>query len=430
MSTGSTGTYRPSGETQQAPYFFLSYAHTPKFDRDDPGDPNEWVLKLFRDLSQEVMELTDIPGGLPPGFMDRELRPGHEWPRRITEALATCRVFIPLYAPRYFSSENCGKEWYAFHRRQVEHEANGGRRPEAIVPVLWLPVEDRRLPRVARSLQFDHHRLGQEYAQRGFSQLIRINQFRDDYQLALHALAEHIVKVAHGNPPDEGEPADYTTLDCAFASSERKELDNRRLQVTVVAPDFYHLPQKPVSRTPEFYRPDAPTQWNPYRPESRIPLAEYTSNLARGMGLEPEVSWFDDQDRAAAVPGRRADPGLMLVDPWATLDGDRGARLREFRRTAGPWVQFIVAWNSADTQTVLHERVLQEGVQSALTLSGLGIPTLESFGNLLPRTINAAIRNYLREARPHPPSGERPPRRRLRDIEARPDFSMDHGENS
>jgi hypothetical protein len=94
----------------------------------------------------------------------------------------------------------------------------------------------------------------------------------------------------------------------------------------------------------------------------------------------------------------------------------------------------MVAWNTADTQTVLHERVLKEGVQTALRLPGTGIPTLEAFGNLLPKTINAAIRNYLRDARPQPPAGVKPPRRRLLDTDAypdtasRPDFRSEQGE--
>src|SRR5260221_11287963 len=103
-------------QADQGPYFFLSYAHYPRIDLDDPGDPNEWILKLFRDLSREVMALTTLPGGRQPGLMDRELRLGHEWPGRITESVGSCRVFIRLYQPRYFCPGSCGTEWLTCHR--------------------------------------------------------------------------------------------------------------------------------------------------------------------------------------------------------------------------------------------------------------------------------------------------------------------------
>ena len=422
---GSGRAYDDDGldPADQGPYFFLSYAHQPRIDPDDPGDPNEWIHKLFRDLSHEVMELTDLPAGRQPGFMDRELRLGTEWPRRITEALSTCRVFIPLYSPRYFSSESCGKEWYAFHRRQVEHEANGGRHPEAIIPVLWVPVPDRALPQVAKSLQFDHHRLGEVYARGGFSQLIRINRYSDDYNVALHELAHHIVHVATSNAPAPGQAGEFAGLDCAFGTAERKAANNRRLTVTVVTPDFYHLPKRPVSRDAEYYKPGAPTQWNPYRPESRIPLADYASNLARGMGLVPEVTWFDDTAGVAEEAGGPDGPGVLLIDPWAALDPDRGARLREFHTSPKPWIQPMVPWSLSDGQTTAHEQILQTALNQVLPNVPAALPTLESFGNALPKVINTAVGNFLRHAEPRPPTGAgpAPPRQRLLDTEGAPE---------
>jgi FxsC-like protein len=416
--TGSSGAH-DDDPADQGPYFFLSYAHQPRIDLDDPGDPNEWVLKLFRDLSHEVMELTDLPGGRQPGFMDREIRLGNDWPRRITEALSTCRVFIPLYSPRYFSSESCGKEWFAFHRRQVEHEANGGRHPEAIIPVLWVPVQDRALPQVAKSLQFDHHRLGEVYARGGFSQLIRINRYADDYNMALHALAHHIVQVATSNAPVPAETGDFAGLDCAFGSAERKTANSRRLTVTIVTPDFYHLPQRPATRVGEYYKPGSPTQWNPYRPDSKIPLADYTANLARGMGLVPEVSWFDETMPESGDVGD--DPGLILVDPWAALDPDRGVRLREFHKSPKPWIQPMVPWSAADIQMAMYERTLRTALDHALPFVPPLLPTLEMFGNALPKAINTAVRNFLRHSEPRPPEGPRPGRTRLLDTEGAPE---------
>lgn len=410
-------------DADQGPYFFLSYVHQPRMDLDDPGDPNGLIMQLYRDLAREIVELTDVPPARA-GFVDRDIRVGHEWPKRITDALATCRVFIPLYQPRYFSSENCGKEWFAFHKRQVEHEANVGRRPEAIIPVLWVPVEERVLPEAARSVQFDHHRLGEIYARDGFSQLIKVSRFRDDYNVALRALAAHIVQVATYNAP---EPArnrliDYANLDCAFGSDERKAANRRRLTVTIVADDYDHLPQQPAPRVTEYYRPGSPTQWNPYRPESKISLAEFAANMARGMGLVPDITWFDETAGQGGAPSD--DPGLMIVDPWASLDLNRGKRLREFGQEPKPWIQPMIPWNASDAQTAQHESVLRQALEQALLHTPTPLPTLQTFGNQLPKAINLAVRNYLRRLQPHPPvgpDGSSPSRLRLRDTENAPE---------
>jgi len=434
--SGSESSYPGDDE---GPYFFLSYAHTPRIDSEDHGDPNAWVFKLFRDLSADVIDLTSIPSGRPPGFMDRELRPGNDWPRRITEALATCRVFLALYSPRYFSSESCGKEWYAFHKRQEDHFArrraddseSGLRRPEAVIPVLWVPVGENELPQAARAIHFNHHLLGDLYAQSGFSQMIKISRYEDDYRLAVRRLAEHIVRVAHANPVAPAEPSEFSDLDCAFGSEERRRSNNKRLQIIVVTDDYYHLPDKPVKRVMEYYNP-SPVRWNPYRATSVIPLAEYASDLARGMGFAPDIVWFDQCAPALLDPGAMNDPGLMLIDPWATLNPERSRRLQQFDQLPKPWIQLMVPWNSQDSQTVLHDRALRDGLDTALHVrttqsqtpahyTTTAIPTFEIFGNVLPAVVNQAVRHYLGHTEPTPPDGPKYPRPpRLRDMSPQP----------
>jgi len=214
----------PKGaEHGSAPVFFLSYARHHRAPEDKSGtaeDPDRWTLRFFDDLTFEVAELTALPRHARPGFMDRELRVGQEWPRRISEALAACRVFVPLYTPRYFTSLSCASEWYLFQARQSAHELTSGTRPEAIIPVLWLPMPDTELPPAAQALQFDHHTLGEAYARLGFLQLIRLARFKDEYQLAIHALAREVVRVALSGAPQAAQPVDFTWLRGRFESAE------------------------------------------------------------------------------------------------------------------------------------------------------------------------------------------------------------------
>lgn len=206
-----------------APVFFLSYARHHRAPEDKTGtaeDPDRWTLRFFDDLTFEVAELTALPRESRPGFMDREVRVGQEWPRRISEALAECRVFVPLYTPRYFTSLSCASEWYLFQARQSAHELTSGTRPEAIIPVLWLPMPDTDLPPAAQALQFDHHTLGEAYARLGFLQLIRLARFKDEYQLAIHALAREVVRVALSSAPQPAMPVDFTVLRNRYENAE------------------------------------------------------------------------------------------------------------------------------------------------------------------------------------------------------------------
>src|SRR5271170_6503468 len=118
------------------PYFFLSYARTPKRDPTEKEDPDRWVYKLYRDLCDVILQLTDARPE-EAGFMDRENKLGTEWSPELVNALQRCRVFVPLYSRRYFESSYCGKEWFAFARREVTTAARGGDVASAIVPALW-----------------------------------------------------------------------------------------------------------------------------------------------------------------------------------------------------------------------------------------------------------------------------------------------------
>ena len=84
------------------PYFFLGYAHTPE---------QPWVDRFYRDLCAEIIERTEWPTNLSPGFMDvNGIRAGEDWRQAVGGALATCRVLVPLYSRRYFTRAECGRE--------------------------------------------------------------------------------------------------------------------------------------------------------------------------------------------------------------------------------------------------------------------------------------------------------------------------------
>ena len=230
-----------SGLTGSKPYFFLSYARTPKRDPADREDPDRWVHKLYKDLCAAILQMTEAQPE-EAGFMDRENQLGTEWSPELARALASCRVFVPLYSRRYFESDNCGKEWFAFARREVNQNARGDQIVSAIVPALWARLDQDRIPDVAQPIQYHHVNLGPRYSTEGFYGIMKLQKYRADYLLAVHRLAERIVQVADETSIHVERPAEYESLQSAFgpASAQRSAAD--QLRISVLAHDTSTLP--------------------------------------------------------------------------------------------------------------------------------------------------------------------------------------------
>ncbi|MFC9425187.1 MULTISPECIES: FxsC protein [unclassified Streptomyces] len=389
------------------PYFFLSYAHTPR-DGASGADPDMWVQKLFRDLSEHVMAMTDLPAGAQAGFIDREMRSGEGWSERLADVLATCRVFVPLFSPRYFASEMCGKEWYAFAQRVIYEQAKNNTTAEAIVPALWVPVPARQLPGPAERLQFNHRDFGDRYVTDGLYGLIKLRIFEDEYQRAVYELAKRIVSVADTAAIGPGRPVDYRSAPSAFGTSGGP----RPMQVTVAAPTRHGLPE---GRRADYYGGMA-QDWNPYHPDSARPLAYVTRDLVRSLNYQADIVSFDE----VSVPheGKHAPvrPEILLVDRWALNDEEQCERLAAFDAEHRPWVSVVVPWNREDEQSRAAQAELSEKLErtmpkkmgqgrAACRAAAKGVPSMEAFGQILPQVVEAAAQQYLRHAEVYPPAG-------------------------
>jgi hypothetical protein len=92
------------------PYFFFSYACA-----NAQGEADAYVSKFFDDLVFEIEQKAQPPVQGQIGFRDRDN--GDILPRKLIDGLRTCKIFVPLYSPLYFTREACGKEWHAFTER-------------------------------------------------------------------------------------------------------------------------------------------------------------------------------------------------------------------------------------------------------------------------------------------------------------------------
>jgi FxsC-like protein len=400
------------GPSYTAPYFFLSYAHTPRYDPADPADPDAWVVDLYKDLCNDIMQLTSLPLGSKPGFMDRELRPGNAWPMELAQALSTCRVFVPLYSRRYFESAQCGREWFAFSRRVLNQVARGNERAGAIIPAIWVPLEPSQLPEAARSIQFDHRQLGDRYVTHGLYGIIKLSRYRDAYEEAVYELARRIVEVAQYATVEPEQPADYETLESSFGTTNSGVPGGRQLRLTVVAP---HEDDLPAGRSAYHYGRTA-RDWNPYRPDSVRSLADHASDLARNLDCRPDVGDLQDHADALISDAPPSHPEILIVDAWATTQPECQEMLKRFDAMTKPWIQVVVPWNRSDTETVGAESRLRLSLDASLknkldegrassVMAVRGVPSLEDFSRVLPTVVRTAVRGYLRHAPAHPPAG-------------------------
>ncbi|MET8141778.1 TIR-like protein FxsC [Sphaerisporangium sp. NPDC005288] len=399
-----------SDATQPGPYFFLSYAHTPRHDADDRHDPDQWVEKLFTDLCRHVMVLSGLEHGTLPGFMDRELKSGGYWPDRLAEGLATCRVFVPLYSRRYFESEQCGKEWTAFSGRIQYHRARKWEQVETIIPAIWVPVPSEDLPDVARSIQFNHASLGSRYIEHGFYGIMKLRQYRSAYHMAVYNLARRIVEVGQSTQLTPIEPPDYDSLRSAFGYPDSNSRSGHRVRITVIAPDIHNLPE---GRTPYHYGLTA-QEWNPYRPDIGKPLAGYAADLVRTLGFRADVGSLDDHYDHLFGDEPPTSPGLVLVDTWAAMSEKLLEPLRRLAQADKPWISVIIPRNENDPQTTQAEYRLRTLLQTALgdkLAEGLplqrspanDIATFERFCRAVPEVTRSVVSRYLRHAPTYPP---------------------------
>lgn len=361
--------------------------------------------------------------------MDRENKIGTEWSPELIINLARCRVFVPLYSRRYFESDNCGREWFAFARREITRRARGGQVVNAIVPALWTRLDRERLPDVAQAVQFDHNFLGERYCAEGFYGIMKLQNYRADYHRAVHRLAERIIAIgdesaAHADetPPHEIAPSDFDSLPSAFGPASARRTADGQLQIAILAHDTSSLPP---GRAPDYYGA-TPHTWSPYRPDYPQPVADYAQELAKKcLDCKPLVGTFEEDMSKWDGNGHPPPPCLCLVDAWVSLSPRYQEQLNLLDQVTESWVSVLVPWNSQDLGMRSARDDLRANLQRHLgrKLAGVprrcqmaanGIPTLQDFGQLLPEMTMIMLKRFRKEATAHPPAGPVVARPRLR----------------
>ncbi|WFE36004.1 TIR-like protein FxsC [Micromonospora sp. WMMD975] len=350
--------------------FFLSYSGV-----DGNG---VYVGEFFKDLSEEIRRSTDLEESRI-GFAYGGMRDGTQWRPTVAKALATCRVFVPLYSPRYFRARFCGQEWGIFAERLRAYEQEHGTTPDLIVPVLWEDVFDDgqlQIPRLAEDIWARSGTLGDAQKPTGVRRLVQQKaRYRDEYHDVVYQLVARIRAVAAEHElPAYDAAIDFDTAADVFRPAgdgdeclvprprpgEPGTSGPRHVHLVVAAPTATEAAEK---RTDVHRYGTRSEDWMPYLPEAVKPVVRYAMTVADEQDLTSHPV-----GAAEKLPDLLADAEsanelvVLLVDAWATLIPAYVEALAPYDDGFYGNCAVLVPWNPADEESTSNVAVLKESV--------------------------------------------------------------------
>jgi hypothetical protein len=244
---------RSAGDPARGSYFYLSYAQSPPLAGRTQADPDQWVRAFYRDLMAAVARYASPGAGLALGFFDQEIPLGADWNVSLTRALGAAQVFVPLYSPGYFARSWPGREWACFYQRLVNAQVENPL--QRFAPVLWIPLPaDTDPPGLAESMALAGVVDG--YPDNGLRALLRLQLYRESYQLIVERLAARIVELAEGAPLRSSAVPNIDQVTSTFNA----EATSAVFAINVAAPTLSALP---TGCDPAGYG-DSSVSWRPY----------------------------------------------------------------------------------------------------------------------------------------------------------------------
>ncbi|MCP4545491.1 MAG: TIR domain-containing protein [bacterium] len=347
--------------------FFLSYA---RFDVD------EYLDRFYDDLVREVRGLSkDFVDTQMIGFRDSaDIFPGDNWRQSLIDALRTARVFIYLISPVYFSRKWCGKEWAAFEMRLHEYiKGKNPQRPPLMCPVLWRPTPE--LPRCATEIQFTHRELGEIYSSEGLRYLVKLNRYKDDYEIFLTQFSKRIVDVAKsyvlpefGPLPPVKEIANAFKVSAPHAettSAAKLSAGPRYAQFIYVAGKKGEL--QDVRDDIAAYGEEGGGDWKPYLPACCDEVMILTQEIATNEKFRHEVIALDENLIENIRSAREKNKiVIILIDPWTVRLGPYSSVLRKYDKLQSYNCALLVLFNHEDEETNDQMPLLRLAVKDVL----------------------------------------------------------------
>jgi FxsC-like protein len=351
-------------------YFFLSYAR---------GDDDLFVQKFYTELCAELRTKAGTRGSDDQiGFFDSSsIGVGQDWSAQLVEALSSCQVMLSLCTPAYFGSEPCGREFQVFADRSAAYERTTGKAPSALLPVLWLPLPEKKMHPMVASLQNHTERLGEPYKRGGLRQLMRLQRNQDAYLEFLSELADLVIGAAEEHPiPELRKRLTFSDVRSAFHQPVTK--DDRILRSPeipgVPASQYVHIVVAAPTRTEiaglrrqDVFYGDHSTDWAPYQPAFPFPLGRYALGIATERSFQAEVVTIEGLSERIDAAVENNQIVVLLVDAWVTrLDNYREALARYSEREQTRQDQttaVMIPWNHNDSETQEHAQELTRSIR-------------------------------------------------------------------
>ncbi|HEX3144536.1 MAG TPA: TIR-like protein FxsC [Pyrinomonadaceae bacterium] len=346
-----------------APWFFLSYARE--------NNRDKYVDEFFKDLNGRIRDLT---GSNEDSFFDTTtLEVGQPWPEATTEALQSCRCFIPLCSPAYFNSDYCGEEWQFFASRQAAYAGTlhaGQPKPQLILPVRWIPDRLGCFPSVADQIQSNHAAFGEQYADTGLQEFIRLkSKYQTEYENFLHVFANRVIDAAKPHVlPRWSKAPTFDQLESAFHHRQSSRPphtetsnDSRSVRFMFVAGRRDEL--QPVREKVDAYGEEGGEDWQPYIPDSPragIIAAEVAvqqdllyAPVELNANILVEIKKAEEEKRIVAI----------IVDGWTLQIEPYGGLMKEYDDKNFVNCAVIVPLNNNDEETRRQKEYLDEVVK-------------------------------------------------------------------
>ncbi len=323
-----------------------------------------WVRDFYLDLRDELTGKTTLdPSAI--GFQDVNMRSGTRWKDALADELAHCQVFIPLFSPRYFNSDSCGREWQAFSDRLHTAKAVNGETPPLIFPLLWEPPSVLCLPQVAVAVQYhEFTEYSTEYTKLGLMKIVKNKKNPSlalEYDQIVSAIVLEIVGSTNRYTLDPAvPPPEWETTGNAFAKAPDAPIaaGGTAGSDNTAGPHHVHFIVASGTATelargsdPEAYYGTRPMDWSPFLPDDAEPLVRIAAAIAIDQKMTPYpekldsrlVERLDDAERDNELV-------VLLVDPRATGLPDLAEALRAYDNRFDPNSAVMITWNVTDAQ--------------------------------------------------------------------------------
>lgn len=348
-------------------WFFLSYARE---------NYDQYLLDFYRDLNKALRDLASPDEG-EDGFIDvNGIEVGKQWPDELTAALQTCRAFISLYSPAYFTKEYCGKEWRVFSDRQAAYGADFPAhvsRPSLIMPVLWVPEArlPSPLPDAVSTVQYKHNDFGEVYARVGLKQLMAVSKYHDDYLEFLAKFVDKLILAVKANPlPHHPHLPPINEIESAFPgrmaevvkpAAECVSKGPRSVQFFFIAARRDEL--KGVRQKLDPYGEEGGYYWQPYFPEHTDAVGFMALQVAVDEKLRPECMEPDDFTIERLDEAESNNKLVAIfIDTWTLCLPRYNAFMNKYDRRNFVNCVVLIAWNNRDDETEVNRPTLTNTV--------------------------------------------------------------------